>query len=96
MASVSRHVLASEEDDDVEEESPPSKRQKVAAACDQCRAKKIKCDGNKPGQWRSLCSDVLHPVTMNCLEVARLVVGRPSADTLVTQPVHLVSFVTDH
>lgn len=66
MAGVARHV-ASEEDDDVEEESPPSKRQKVVAACDQCRAKKIKCDGNKPGQWRRPYSDVLHPVTMNCL-----------------------------
>ncbi|KIY03357.1 uncharacterized protein Z520_00048 [Fonsecaea multimorphosa CBS 102226] len=26
----------------------PAKRQKVAAACDQCREKKIKCDGRKP------------------------------------------------
>ncbi|KIW65539.1 hypothetical protein PV04_07793 [Phialophora macrospora] len=26
----------------------PTKRQKVAAACDQCREKKIKCDGLKP------------------------------------------------
>ncbi|KAJ9610571.1 hypothetical protein H2200_005348 [Cladophialophora chaetospira] len=26
----------------------PAKRQKVAAACDQCREKKIKCDGLKP------------------------------------------------
>ncbi|EXJ74277.1 uncharacterized protein A1O5_02573 [Cladophialophora psammophila CBS 110553] len=26
----------------------PAKRQKVAAACDQCRDKKIKCDGRKP------------------------------------------------
>jgi hypothetical protein len=30
------------------EDERPVKRQKVAAACDQCREKKIKCDGLKP------------------------------------------------
>jgi hypothetical protein len=28
--------------------SPAAKRQKVAVACDPCRARKVKCDGNRP------------------------------------------------
>ncbi|KAF2163955.1 hypothetical protein M409DRAFT_57060 [Zasmidium cellare ATCC 36951] len=30
-----------------EDEPPPAKRQKVTAACDECRAKKIKCDSRR-------------------------------------------------
>ncbi len=33
---------------DAGSDEPSAKRQKVAAACDQCREKKIKCDGLKP------------------------------------------------
>lgn len=35
---------------DHEEEGPPAaKRPRVAAACDQCRLRKAKCDAVKPG-----------------------------------------------
>lgn len=85
MAAVSRHE-ASDEDD--EEESPPSKRQKVAAACDQCRAKKIKCDGNKPGQWGRLCLRG-HRNRATLLGALLLI-------HFVTQSAHLASCVTGH
>ena len=28
----------------------PKKRQKIAVACDPCRARKVKCDGVRPGE----------------------------------------------
>jgi len=35
--------------EDQEDASPAAKRRRVAAACDQCRSKKIKCDAIRPG-----------------------------------------------
>lgn len=38
-----------------------SKRQKVAAACDECRAKKIKCDSKRPGQFNPSDCAIIFP-----------------------------------
>ena len=51
-AKTGRSSLSSpppqQQSDAADEDDRPNKRQKVAAACDQCREKKIKCDGLKP------------------------------------------------
>ncbi|OCT49176.1 C6 transcription factor [Cladophialophora carrionii] len=46
LPSTSR--LLQDQHEGVVGDERPTKRQKVAAACDQCREKKIKCDGLKP------------------------------------------------
>ena len=36
-------------------DNPKSAQPRVAAACDECRAKKVKCDGLRPGKFCSVC-----------------------------------------
>lgn len=33
----------------------PNKRRKVAIACDECRARKVRCDGRQPGAYCLTC-----------------------------------------
>ena len=47
-APSSTRPLLEQQPEAADVDERPSKRQKVAAACDQCREKKIKCDGLKP------------------------------------------------
>ncbi|MAD86694.1 MAG: hypothetical protein CL912_27370 [Deltaproteobacteria bacterium] len=33
-------------------DTPKQKRHKIDVACDLCRARKVKCDGTRPGQLK--------------------------------------------
>lgn len=46
VSSIQNHNMKRSED------SNRTKRRKIAVACDDCRTRKVRCDGVQPGMWR--------------------------------------------
>lgn len=49
-------------DHSVSKSQPRTKRRKIAVACDDCRARKVRCDGIQPGMFLAMGADGMRPV----------------------------------
>lgn len=55
------------------------KRRKIAVACDDCRARKVRCDGIQPGMFLAMDADGMRPVLTQCSVWAMQQEDRPGA-----------------